>query len=59
MTKFMCSICKYTLESEAPPEKCPSCSNSCSFVDATCYTPECGCENNIDTKIFESNKPQK
>ena len=40
--KWKCSNCGYSLDSEAPPENCPSCKESCAFVDATCYTPYCG-----------------
>ncbi|MBC7343798.1 MAG: rubrerythrin family protein [Clostridia bacterium] len=43
--KWRCSVCGYTFEGkegEAPPEKCPSCQSVCSFIDATCYIPDCG-----------------
>jgi len=56
MAKFMCTICKYSIEGNTPPEKCPSCGNACSFVDATCYTPECGCEGNLNPDIYKHNK---
>ena len=39
---WKCSNCGYTLDSESPPERCPSCKENCAFVDATCYTPDCG-----------------
>lgn len=42
MTKWRCSNCNYSMEAEAPPETCPMCSKTCTFVDDTCYTPECG-----------------
>jgi rubredoxin len=41
MSTWKCSRCGYTRESEAPPEKCPSCNEKCEFVDVTCYIPEC------------------
>lgn len=52
MTKWRCSKCNYLIEAEKPPEKCPSCSEKCIFADATCYTPECGGEKNIDPQLF-------
>ncbi|MBW1647057.1 MAG: hypothetical protein JRJ72_02945 [Deltaproteobacteria bacterium] len=41
MTSWKCQNCSYTLEADAPPEKCPSCKQTCEFVDNTCYTPDC------------------
>jgi rubredoxin len=40
--EWKCSKCGYTVKIEAPPEKCPSCKESCEFVNVTCYIPECG-----------------
>jgi rubredoxin len=42
MAYFKCDNCGNTLEATTPPEICPACSQKCSFVDVTCYTPECG-----------------
>lgn len=53
MAKWVCNICQYTLEADNPPEKCPSCNNTCSFIDATCYTPECGCGTNINQDLYK------
>jgi len=39
---WRCSNCRYLLQAVAPPEVCPSCSQSCRFEDVTCYIPECG-----------------
>ena len=40
--QWKCSICNYQFEGTAtPPEKCPGCGQACSFIDATCYIPEC------------------
>ena len=39
---WKCNTCGYTLDADKPPEKCPSCKEGCNFVDATCYTPDCG-----------------
>jgi rubredoxin len=40
--EWKCSKCGYTLKIDVPPEKCPSCKESCEFVNVTCYIPECG-----------------
>ncbi len=48
---WKCSNCGYTLEAATPPEECPSCKEKCNFIDATCYTPECGGPGNIDPQI--------
>ena len=49
---WKCSSCGYTFQAQAPPpEACPSCKEKCAFVDATCYTPECGGPGNVDPKI--------
>jgi rubredoxin len=48
---WKCSNCGYTLQAATPPETCPSCKEKCNFVDATCYTPECGGPDNIDPQI--------
>jgi rubredoxin len=53
LTKWRCSHCGYTIESQKPPEPCPNCQSKCSFTDVTCYIPECGGEKNIDPKLFE------
>lgn len=41
MNSWMCEKCGYNMEADAPPEKCPSCNADCSFVDNSCYTPDC------------------
>ena len=48
---WKCSNCGYTLQTPTPPEVCPSCGEKCIFIDATCYTPECGGPGNIDPQI--------
>jgi len=40
--QWKCSTCGYQFEGKAtPPERCPSCREACTFIDATCYIPEC------------------
>lgn len=41
MVSWICSQCGYNKEADTPPEKCPSCKSECSFVDNSCYTPDC------------------
>jgi rubredoxin len=50
---WTCSKCGYILQATAPPEVCASCGENCIFVDATCYTPECGGADNIDPRIVQ------
>jgi rubredoxin len=52
---WKCTNCGYTLWEEKAPEVCPSCKEKCLFVDATCYTPECGGPENIDPQIASRN----
>lgn len=39
---WKCTHCSYLFQAHQPPEACPSCKTKCTFVDATCYTPDCG-----------------
>jgi rubrerythrin len=42
MTEWKCPECGYTLTADTPPEVCPACHAKCTFVDVSCYIPECG-----------------
>jgi rubredoxin len=59
MTKWECGKCGYLLEAEQIPESCPSCKEKCSFNNVTCYTPECGGEQNIDPQLFGNKEIKK
>ena len=53
---WKCNNCGYTTNADTPPEKCPSCKEGCAFVDATCYTPDCGgpeSPENINPDIYQ------
>lgn len=50
MTTWKCQLCGYTLKAERPPEKCPSCNQTCEFLNITCYTPDCSNEG-VDKRI--------
>lgn len=50
--QWKCSICSYQFEgSTTPPDKCPGCGQACSFIDATCYIPECKTPEGRDRRI--------
>ena len=51
--KWKCNNCGYTFDIETPPDECPSCKKKCTFVDATCYTPDCGGQGNINPDIYK------
>lgn len=53
---WKCSSCGYTVQMAEPPEKCPSCKQTCAFTDVTCYTPECGGTDNIDPTLMGGGK---
>jgi rubredoxin len=53
MTQWECSKCRYIFEAEMPPDKCPSCKETCTFLDVTCYTPDCGGPGNIDPQLVK------
>lgn len=58
MPIWKCNHCGNTLDVPAPPNVCPSCKNTCEFVDVTCYIPECGGpeSGNIDSQVYEATK---
>lgn len=39
---WKCSECGYMFQAALPPKTCPSCKEKCAFLNATCYTPDCG-----------------
>jgi len=49
---WTCGECRYTFQAATPPEVCPSCQKKCEFIEATCYTPECGGPQNPDPQII-------
>jgi rubredoxin len=48
---WMCSECENIFQDETPPATCPGCTKKCTFVDVTCYIPECGGPNNVDVRL--------
>jgi rubredoxin len=51
MNWWICSECDYILKTEAPPKSCPQCQKECQFSDVTCYIPECGGPDNLDSRL--------
>ncbi|MDY6839307.1 MAG: hypothetical protein SWH78_15185 [Thermodesulfobacteriota bacterium] len=51
LTYWKCGNCGFLLSAEKPPRACPSCKEACEFLNATCYTPECGGPGNVDPRI--------
>jgi rubrerythrin len=39
---WKCSNCGNTLVATTPPEICPVCKQKCTFLNVTCYEPDCG-----------------
>lgn len=54
---WKCTLCSYLFRAPAPPpERCPNCEETCTFLDVTCYTPDCGGpeSGNYDPKLAGS-----
>ena len=58
---WKCNQCGYIVRGDAPPAKCPSCEQECSFVDIACYTPDCGGpeSGNIDPQLLRDTKSER
>ncbi|MCX5811444.1 MAG: hypothetical protein NT178_02725 [Proteobacteria bacterium] len=56
MTQWQCEKCGYTFGADAPLDRCPSCKETCTFRDVTCYTPDCGGPGNVDPQIISEKK---
>lgn len=50
MAHWMCTTCGYHLQTQAPPNKCPGCEQTCVFANVTCYRP--GFEEQIDPVLM-------
>ena len=51
MNYWMCSECNSVFEAETPPEVCPDCHSKCTFTNVTCYIPECGGPDYLDSRL--------
>jgi len=54
MIHWMCTSCGYYLQASRPPDRCPSCNETCVFNNVTCYRPECGSERNMDPLLVSA-----
>jgi rubrerythrin len=50
-TYWKCSNCGFLITANTPPNTCPSCNEKCEFLNATCYTPDCGGPGAVDPRI--------
>jgi rubredoxin len=55
---WKCDNCGFTFTSEADklPGKCPSCNQKCTFLNVTCYTPDCQLPNGTGSDPRIGNK---
>jgi rubredoxin len=51
MNYWMCDECNYVFEAETPPDTCPGCHAKCTFMNVSCYIPDCGGPGNYDPKL--------
>ena len=59
--QWSCNNCGYVFAAEEVPNTCPSCKQKCTFMNATCYTPDCGGpeSGNVDPRLIQSPKQNK
>ncbi len=48
---WMCSECEHVFQTNSLPQACPNCQKKCTFLDVSCYIPECGGLNNVDFRL--------
>ena len=48
---WMFDECNYVFEAETPPDKCPDFHAKCTFMNVSCYIPDCGGPGNYDPKL--------
>jgi rubrerythrin len=48
---WKCQKCGYTMRAHIPPKRCPQCSEICSFMNVTCYVPQCGGSEHLDPRL--------
>lgn len=48
---WKCSSCGMIVATATPPDVCPECRADCTFINVTCYTPECGGPGHIDRRL--------
>lgn len=60
-TQWSCNNCGYVFTAEEVPHACPSCNQKCTFIDVTCYTPDCGGpeSGNIDQRLVQGSESDR
>jgi rubrerythrin len=48
---WKCITCGFTITAANPPDTCPECDGKCTFVNITCYTPDCGGPGKVDRRF--------
>lgn len=56
---WMCEECDFVFQAENLPESCPGCRRKCTFVNVTCYIPECGGEHHLDPRLVAQRARKK
>ena len=51
LTYWKCSECGFTFTAPKPQDICNECGAKESFINVTCYTPECGGPGHIDPRL--------
>jgi rubrerythrin len=51
LTYWKSSHCGFTITAAKPPDVYPECGEKSSFINITCYTPECGGPGHIDSRL--------
>lgn len=52
LTYWKCGKCEFLVTAAILPNVCPSCKEKCNFYNVTCYTPECGGPDNVDSQLL-------
>lgn len=51
LTYWKCTKCGFTFTAPKPRDVCEECGAKESFINVTCYTPECGGLGHIDPRL--------
>ena len=51
LTYWKCEKCGFLITAAKPPDVCRECGERCSFIDVTCYIPECSGLARVDRRL--------
>jgi rubrerythrin len=51
LSYWKCNKCNFIMTTASPPDICPNCHDKCTFMNITCYTPDCGGPEHIDPRL--------